>query len=120
MKKIFAILFITVITTGTFAQTDSSTGKMPEIKSREMIMGDCVMMKDGKMMAMKNGQTKDMDKAMTLDNGTTVMQDGTVKMAAGKTMMMKDDDCIYMNGKMSKMQLDKMTANRIKSNFFVN
>lgn len=115
MKKIFAVLFITVLTTGTFGQTDSTMSKMHKMKKREMIKGDCVMMKDGKMMVMKNGQTKDMDKDMALGNGTTVMKDGTVKMKGGKTMMMKDDDCIYMNGKMSKMKM-----NKIKSDSLVN
>ena len=120
MKKIFAVLFITVLTTGAFAQTDSTMGKMHKMKLKEMIKGDCVMMKDGKMMVMKNGQTKDMDKDMTLGNETTVMKDGTVKMKGGKTMMMKDGDCIYMNGKTSKMKMNKMEMNKAKIDSLVN
>jgi hypothetical protein len=43
--------------------------------------------------------------------GTIVMTDGTVKMKSGKTKMMKDGDCVYMDGKMTKssksMAMDK-------------
>ena len=81
---------------------------------------DCVMMKDGKMMVMKNGQTIGMDKDMTMSNGTMVMKDGSVKMKDGTTMMMKEGDCIYMNGKMSKMKMDKMETNKVKSDSLVN
>ena len=120
MKKIFAALFITVLTTGAFAQVDSTRGRMHNMKSGEMMKGDCVMMKDGKMMVMKNGQTMDMDKDMTLNNGTMVMKDGTVKMKDGTTTMMKEGECIYMNGKMSKMGMDKMKMNKVKSDSLVN
>ena len=85
MKKIFAALFITVLTSAAVAQTDTTMGKKHKMKSGEMMKGkDCVMMKDGKMMVMKNGQTMDMDKDMTMSNGTTVMQDGTVKTTGWK------------------------------------
>jgi len=48
------------------------------------------------------------------------MQDGTVKMKDGTTTMMKDGECIYMNGKMSRMGMDKMKMNKVKSDSLVN
>ena len=44
---------------------------------------------------------------MSLSNGTKVKTDGTMKTKAGKTMMMKEGDMIYMNGKMRKMKMDE-------------
>ena len=105
MKKIFVFLFISLLGTGAFAQNDKKIDKMDKMKS-EKTMKDCVMMKDGKMMVMKNGKTMEMDKDMAMSNGTMVMKDGTVKMKDGKTMMMKNGDHMYMNGKIDKMKMD--------------
>ena len=72
-------------------------------------MKDCIMMHDGTPMVMKGGQTMPLSQTMTLSNGTMVMSDGTVKMKDGTTKTMKDGDCIYMDGTMSKMPMhDKM------------
>jgi len=65
-------------------------------------MKDHLMMKDGKMMVMKEGKTMMMEKEMMLKDGTKVMADGTVMMKDGKKMMMKNDDMITMDGKMMK------------------
>jgi hypothetical protein len=55
-------------------------------------------------MVMKNGESMAMSKDMTMSNGTTVMTDGIVKMKDGKTTTINNGECIYMNGKMSKMK----------------
>jgi hypothetical protein len=39
-------------------------------------MKDCCMMKDGKMMCVKDGKTMPMDKDMTMKNGTKCMTNG--------------------------------------------
>jgi hypothetical protein len=74
-------------------------------------MKDCVMMEDGKMMTMMDGNKMPMEADTTMKNGTEVMTDGTVKMKNGKTMMLKDGDCVYMDGTvhhpMSKMKSKK-------------
>ncbi|MEJ7681002.1 MAG: DUF6799 domain-containing protein [Segetibacter sp.] len=41
------------------------------------------------------------------------MNDGAVKIKNGKTMMMKDGDCIYVDGKMSKMKMDKSMQHKM-------
>jgi hypothetical protein len=105
MKKIIAcvvaLIAFSVLTTSGFAQEkkmDSKMGKSTKMK-------DCVMMKDGKMMVEKGGKTMEMDKSMTMSNGSVVMPDGSVKMKDGTTKMLKDGDCVYMNGKMTSMKM---------------
>ncbi len=105
MKKILVLLIVSIISTGAFAQHDS-TGRM---KSGKNMQGkDCVMMKDGKMMVKKNDQTMAMNSDMTMSNGTVVMTNGTVKMQDGTLMTLKEGDCVYMNGKVGKMGKMKM------------
>lgn len=68
---------------------------------------DCIMMKDGKVVQMKDGNTTELTGDVTLSNGTVVSKDGTVKTKDGKTSMLKDGDCVYMNGKMTHMAMKK-------------
>jgi hypothetical protein len=114
MKKMFLLIAACLLSTAILnaqEKKEKSNDKMHHM-GMEHKMKDCVMMKDGKMMVMKGGNTTDMSENMTLKNGTTVMTDGSVKMKNGKTMKMKDGDAMYMNGKMEKMKMkskdDKM------------
>lgn len=60
-----------------------------------------VMMKDGKMMMMKDGKaTGPMDREMTMADGSMVMPDGTMKMKDGKETRMKEGEMMTMDGKM--------------------
>lgn len=95
------LLAAVVCTTAVVAQ-DTATHKMHKMhKTHKMHeMKDCVMMKDGKMMAMKGGKTMGMDQDMTLTNGTVVSTDGIAKMSDGSTKKLKNGDCMYMDGKM--------------------
>jgi hypothetical protein len=95
MKKLFGLVALVVaMSYGSFAQS----GKMK----------DCMMMKDGKMMVVKDGKTMSMNMDMTLGNGTMVMKDGTVKMKDGSTQMLKEGQYIDKNGKVGMMKMDKM------------
>ena len=100
-----------VFSLGVNAQVAKPTHKMNHSKMTHS-MKDCVMMKDGKMMMMKNGKMMDMDKDMTMADGTVCMKDGTCKMKNGKTMMMKNGDKCYMNGHMD-MKMDKMGKSKM-------
>lgn len=82
-----------IVSTGVFAQE-----KMDKMAPKK----DVVMMKDGKMMMMKDGKTMAMDKDLTMQNGTMVMADGSVKMKDGKMMKLKNGDAMDMDGKMMK------------------
>ncbi len=59
---------------------------------------DYVIMKDSKMMVMKDGKTATLDKEMTLADGTRVMADGKVMMADGSTKILKEGESIPLSG----------------------
>ena len=42
-----------------------------QTKTKKAMMKDCCMMKDGKMICVKDGKTMPMDKDMKMKNGTT-------------------------------------------------
>lgn len=68
---------------------------------------DGVMMKDGKMMMMKDGKASGaMTKDMMMNDGTKVMMDGSMMKKDGSKMMMKDGEMMDMGGK--TMGGDKM------------
>jgi len=71
-------------------------------------------MMDGKMVMQIKGKEMNMVRDTTLSNGTMVMMDGTIKSKAGITMKMKDGDVISMDGKMGKMDMDKMKMSKKK------
>jgi hypothetical protein len=59
-----------------------------------------VMMKNGRMMMMKDGKaTGPMEHEMTMGDGTRVMVDGTMKMKDGEEMHMKNGQMMMMDGK---------------------
>ena len=62
---------------------------------------DMVMMKKGKMMVVRHGETMPMDMVMTLSNGTKVMMDGTVTMPDGTTRMMMDGEAMTLDGEIT-------------------
>ena len=66
------------------------------------MMKDHIMMKDGKVMMIKEGKSMPMDKELTLTNGTKVTADGTVTMKDGTKTMMKEGDMMSMDGEMMK------------------
>lgn len=106
MKKVIILALAFVCTAGAVSAQDSMSHKMHKMGGHKM--KDCVMMKDGKVMVMKDGQKSELTDDMTLSNGTTVMKDGTVKTSDGKTMMLKDGDWVGMDGAMGKMGKMKM------------
>lgn len=107
MKKLLLAAIAGMVSLGVFAQ--EAPEKMDKHK-----MKDCVMMKDGKMMAVKDGKWMDMDHDMTMDNGTVVSTTGEVKMKDGSTKMLENGQCVYMNGEIGMMK-DKMKMKKKKS-----
>ena len=103
MKKLLILTASLLILAGaSYAQTPHDTSMHHHSGMHKM--KDCVMMKNGKMMVMKNGTKSEMTQTMTMDDGTTVMADGTVKNKDGKTWMMKNGEMIDMNGKVMKKE----------------
>ncbi len=89
----------------------TASNSFAQTKSKSAMMSDRCMMKDGKMMVMKNGETMPMEKDMTMKNGTKCMTTGECTMKNGKKMMMKEGDCMEMSGKMGKCSMMNKTKN---------
>ncbi len=108
MKKLLFLFALLAMGFVLHAQ-DTSMNKMDN-KAGKMHhkMKDCVMMKDGKMVVMKGGQTMAMDQDMTMSDGTVVTKDGTVKKSGGETLTLKDGQCVFMNGKIVDMKMKGM------------
>ena len=65
---------------------------------------DMVMMKGGRMMMVRNGETMPMDMVMTLSNGTKVAMDGTITMPDGTSRMLMDGEAMTMDGETTTME----------------
>lgn len=70
--------------------------------AQTMAPSDGVMMKDGKVMVMKEGKTMMLDKDIMLKDGSKVMADGTVMKKDGSKTMMMNGDAMDMSGMMKK------------------
>jgi uncharacterized protein with FMN-binding domain len=100
MKKMLVML-IAVFAIVTVNAQNADQAQKKEMKK------DCITMKDGKVWQTKDGQTTELQQDVALENGTVVSKDGNVKTKDGKTMMLKDGDCLWMNGKMTHMAMKK-------------
>ena len=116
MKKVLFSLFAIALSFGAFAQ-DSSMHHMQQSKMK-MKTHEGIMMRNGKVMVMQNGQSAPLTADKTLSNGEVVSSNGQVKMADGTTTMLKDGDWINMNGTIShhdaKMK-QKWDKNKMKN-----
>lgn len=61
-----------------------------------------IMMKDGTMWVVKDGERMEMDADMMMSNGDKVMMDGKIVKSDGSESMMKDGDSMDMQGNMMK------------------
>lgn len=108
LTKMFAAMLVLALcftTSNAFAQT----------KAKGTMTKDCCMMKNGKMVMVKDGKTMPMDKDMKMSNGTTCMVNGECIMKDGKKMTMKEGDCMDMSGKMDKCtMMNKSTKKTAK------
>jgi hypothetical protein len=60
---------------------------------------DMIVMKDGKVMRMQNGEMTPVDTEMTMADGTRVLVDGTVLLTDGATRMMREGETMYTAGR---------------------
>jgi hypothetical protein len=102
IKKTIATVFASMLM---LAICITASNSFAQTKTKQAMMKDCCMMKGGKMMVMKNGETMPMEKDMTMKNGTKCMTTGECTMKDGKKMMMKEGDCMEMSGKMGKCSM---------------
>lgn len=104
MKKVLIAIFALTLTTGSFAQ-DSTHGMNNMSHVPKMQNHEGVIMKDGKVILMKNGQSSVLTQDIVLADGTTVMADGTVKMKDGTTATMQEGDYFKMDGTKGNMKM---------------
>lgn len=65
---------------------------------------DHILLTDGKVMVVKDGKTSELEKSMTLEDGTKVMKDGSVVTKDGQAVKMGEDDLLLFNGRMTKRE----------------
>lgn len=66
-----------------------------------------ILMRDDKLIQIKNGETIPVNDTMEMKNGTKVMADGTVMMKNGETMKLENGDKVTMKGKVIKVKSKK-------------
>lgn len=94
MKKLFLAIIALTSVVLLNAQNADQTAKKDMKK-------DCIKMQDGKVWQEKDGNTTELTADVTLDNGTVVSKDGNVKMKDGTTVMLKEGDHVWMDGKIT-------------------
>jgi len=100
MKRLLIILMAFAFSTSLKAQ-DTSSHKMHHQ------MKDCVMMKDGKMIQVKDGKNMTLAQDITMSDGSVVMANGSLKKKDGTTVMLKNGDCVMMDGTVKHMDTTK-------------
>jgi hypothetical protein len=107
MKKLISLCWCVIVigVTG-FAQSDSSGGKMMDKKmDMDKKMGNCLIMKDGKVEVMNSGMSMMLMHDTTI-HGTMVMMDGNVKMKDGTMHMLKEGEYVTPKGKVMMPKTD--------------
>jgi hypothetical protein len=111
MKKLIVLFSAIAFACSVNAQTPTTQTAPATGAPMQHKMKDMVMMRQGKMMMMKDGKWAPMDKEMTMSDGTKVGTDGAVTMKDGTKKMMADGDRMDTDGKMMpgrKMMNNKM------------
>ncbi len=106
-RKMGVMAFTFMLTIALFFVVGNASA---QVKQKPMKMQDCCMMKDGKMMVMKDGKEMPMAKNMTMKNGSKCMTNGQCTMKNGKKMMMKEGECMDMNGKLINHEMHMKTV----------
>jgi len=108
MKKLFIAIIAVAFSTVALAQTPEKKADAKPAASEKKTTDNthCYSMKDGAMMHCMGTTAEPMKKDVTLKNGTTVSTKGVVVMKDGKKAMLKNGECIDVNGKIG--DFDKM------------
>jgi Ni/Co efflux regulator RcnB len=117
MKKLILLFAAIAISAGAYAQTDSTFRQMNQrnMNQHQRMLSnpvdksvpDGVMMQNGKIMKVKNGEMTTLDHDMTMGNGTKIMTDGNYTNNDGLTLMLKERQHIDMEGNMTFIKADK-------------
>ncbi|WP_309640850.1 DUF6799 domain-containing protein [Flavobacterium sp.] len=107
MKKALLTIAAIIITCGVFAQNDSENKKVNPEKTatqKQYPHPNGYMMKDGKLMMVKEGNMTLVQKDITLSNGTLIMADGNYMEKGKSKMILKEGEHIDMNGNKTPMK----------------
>lgn len=112
MKKILLAITALLITVGGYAQTyqkrstttqDTTTQDTTAYQSNNKKHADGFMMKNGKMMSVKNQKITLLKNDTTLSNGTIVMSNGNYLKKGGTKIMLKEGQHMDLTGKIILM-----------------
>jgi hypothetical protein len=103
MKTILKSLVFACLTLGVASTTLGADGpdKKTEKAAEKAAELNHIAMKDGKLVVMKDGETAEFKEAITLNDGTQVMADGSYTQKNGKKEMLKEGEAITWEGKVT-------------------
>ncbi|HET7116387.1 MAG TPA: DUF6799 domain-containing protein [Hanamia sp.] len=100
MKNLSLMVIAVAISISASAQTKTeSTPRQMNKTEHNHSKWEAYMLKDGKLMLMKDGKESAVTQDVKLSDGTTISTDGKVTWKDGKTETLKTDEWIGMNGK---------------------
>ncbi len=105
-KLFFVIMFAFTGMENIYAQETQDSSKK-----------ECCLMKNGKMMHMKNGNVEAMESEMIMKNGTKCMANGECITQQGEKLILKDGECMDAYGNISicaTMLENKVPENKAK------
>lgn len=117
MKKLILVFAVCLTSASTFAQNNIQNSNQYNQQSRQddNMHEDGIVMKDGKLMLIKNGEKTAMTQnEISLTDGTIVKKDGTIIRKDGTRTPLNNGEHISMLGKVSPM--DKGHKNDDKKN----
>lgn len=99
MKKIFFTVAVMLLSYGAFAQTETDK-KMQDPATTQQTgrHANGYILKDGKVMMVKDGNMSLIQKDITLSNGTVIMADGSYMEKGKAKMKLRDGDHITTDG----------------------
>ena len=98
MKKTLFLLISTITLVGTAISQNQQQEQNVGIKNEHLLM------KDGKILRIMDGQEMLMKSPMTLKNGVVIYPNGSYQLKNGKQRHLRNRQCMDMNGKKYKSQ----------------
>ena len=104
MKKAILLILVAILSVGAYAQSDSTIIILKPVllydKSDSWfnVLEDGYILKNRKMMTVKNEIFTTMDKDVTLSNGTVVKSSGSYTEIGGTKILFKEGDFIDLQG----------------------
>lgn len=105
MKKFIVLLTVVLFSIGIHAQ---------ETKPQALPVKEYVMMNEGKMWVVKDGNATAMTKDIVMSDGTMVSISGTVTLKDGTSVILQNGDAVDMDGKVTKPEVKTIDKPKMK------